>query len=65
MERGKREVLKPSFILNVFTAFKVSLLGIKMYFIKNYKGHLFYKCSFKNIQLCYHSALPVMYYMVI
>ena len=65
MARRKREMLKPSFVLNVFTAFKVSLLRIKMHFPKNRKGYLFYKCSFQNSQLCYHSAKPVIYYMLI
>ena len=33
---------------NVFAAFKfqVSILKMKMYFLKNCKGHLFYKCPF-------------------
>ena len=55
-EEESEKLMKPSFILNVFTAFKVSLLRIKMYFLKNCKGHLFYKCSFQKIQLCCHSA---------
>ena len=41
MGRRKREALKSSFILNNFTVLKVSLLRIKVYFLKNCKGHLF------------------------
>ena len=63
--RRKRKALKPLFILNVITAFNVSLLIIRMYFLENCKGHLFYEYSFQNIQICYHSAYPVMYNMVI
>ena len=43
MGRRKREALKPSFILNNFTVLKVSLLRIKVYFLKNCIGHLFHK----------------------
>ena len=37
-----------------FQIFKVSFLKMKMYFLKNRKGHLLCTCSFQNI-LCYYS----------
>ena len=58
--RRKPEALK---YFRSFQIFKVSILKMKMYFLKNHKGHLSYKCSFQNILLCYHSPQLAMYYL--
>ena len=51
LERREPEALK---CIHSFQGFKVYVLKMKMYFLKNLKGHLFYKCFFQNILLCNH-----------